>query len=248
MTSSPLLPGTTLPGTLLLGHRGSPRVHRENTLPSFQAALEAGLDGVELDVRRLADGSLVIHHDLNLPDGRALNTLQAAEVPSDVPTLDALLAWAADSGAYLNVEIKFEGARPDDRVAGTLKAVRAHGLGDRVIVSSFSPLILKAARDLDPAIERGFLYHRSYKVGVDLVPVVARRLGVAALHPHHSLIDEALMETAKREGWRVNTWTVNDPADVARLTALGVDALIGDLPDVLLTARDSAAEGPATRD
>ena len=231
MTSSPLLPGT-----LLLGHRGSPRVHRENTLASFQAALDAGLDGVELDVRRLADGGLVIHHDLNLPDGRALNTLQSAEVPQDVPTLDAFLAWAADTACYLNIEIKFEGARPDDRVAGTLKAIRAHGLGEKVIVSSFSPLILKAARDLDPSIERGFLYHRSYKIGVDLVQVVARRLGVAALHPHHSLVDTPLIDMARREGWRVNTWTVNDPADVARLTALGVDGLIGDLPAVLLGA------------
>ena len=240
MTTPPLRPGPLLPGTLLLGHRGSPRVHRENTLASFQAAIDSGLDGVELDVRRLADGHLVIHHDLKLPDGRALNELIAQDVPQDVPTLDALLAWAADTGAYLNVEIKFEGARPDDRVAGTLKAVRAHRLGERVIVSSFSPLILKAARDLDPGIERGFLYHRSYRIGVDLVPVVARRLGVAALHPHHSLIDAPLMETARREGWRVNTWTVNDPADVARLTALGVNGLIGDLPDVLLTARSTS--------
>jgi glycerophosphoryl diester phosphodiesterase len=233
MTSSPLL----------LGHRGAPRTHRENTMQGFQAALDAGLDGVELDVRRLAHGGLVIHHDLNLPDGRALNTLLADEVPQDVPTLNALLAWAADTSCYLNIEIKFEGARPDDRVENTLKAVRAHGLGRKVIVSSFSPLILRAARDLDPGIERGFLYHRSYKVGVDLVPVVARRLGVAALHPHHSLIDASLMETARREGWRVNTWTVNDPADVTRLQALGVDALIGDLPEVLLGARRASDQG-----
>jgi len=222
---------------LLLGHRGSPRAHRENTLQGFQAAVDAGLDGVELDVRRLADGHLVIHHDLNLPDGRPLNTLQGHEVPQDVPTLDALLDWARGAGTYLNVEIKFEGARPDDRVAGTLKAIRSHGLAGQVIVSSFSPLILKAARDLDAGIERGFLYHRSYKIGVDLVPIVARRLDVAALHPHHRLIDAPLMAMARQEGWRVNTWTVNEPADVTRLTALGVDALIGDLPAVLLAAR-----------
>ncbi len=226
-----------LPRPLLLGHRGSPRVHRENTLASFQAAMDAGLDGVELDVRRLADGTLVIHHDLNLPDGRALNTLNADQLPTDVPTLDALLAWAADAGAFLNVEIKFEGARSDDRVAGTLRAIRRYALGERVMVSSFSPLILKAARDLAPGIERGFLYHRSYRVGIDLVPVVARRLDVAALHPHHSLIGTELMQMARAEGWRVNAWTVNEPADVARLNALGVDGLIGDIPEVLLSAR-----------
>ena len=223
---------------LLLGHRGSPRAERENTMPSFQAALDAGLDGVELDVRRLADGGLVIHHDLNLPDRRALNTLNAADVPQEVPTLDALLAWAFDTRAYLNIEIKFEGARPDDRVAGTLRAIRRHGLNDRVIVSSFSPLVLAVARDLAPSIERGFLYHRSYTIGIDLVPVVARRLRVAALHPYFNLIDQSLMDMARSENWRVNAWTVNEAAEVARLSGLGVHGLIGDLPEVLLKAKE----------
>ena len=207
-------------------------------MPSFQAALDAGLDGVELDVRRLADGGLVIHHDLNLPDGRALNTLNAADVPQEVPTLDALLAWAFDTRTYLNIEIKFEGARPDDRVAGTLRAIRRHGLNDRVIVSSFSPLVLAVARDLAPSIERGFLYHRSYTIGIDLVPVVGRRLRVAALHPHFNLIDQSLMDMARSENWRVNAWTVNEAAEVARLSGLGVHGLIGDLPEVLLRAKE----------
>lgn len=223
---------------LLLGHRGTPRLHRENTLPGFQAALDAGLDGAELDVRRLLDGHLVVHHDLTLPDGRALNTLTRQELPDWVPTLDAVLAWAADTGACLNVEFKFESlARSDDRVPRALMAVRAYGLAKQVIVSSFSPLMLRAARDFDAGIERGLLYHRTYQVGLDLVPVVARRLQVAALHPHHSLIDEALMQLARREGWRVNAWTVNEASQVARLHSLGVDGLIGDVPEVLLTAR-----------
>ncbi|MDB5046743.1 MAG: glycerophosphoryl diester phosphodiesterase, partial [Deinococcus sp.] len=49
--------------------------------------------------------------------------------------------------------------------------------------------------------------------------------------------DEALMKQARAHGWRVNTWTVNDAAEVSRLAALGVNGLIGDLPEVLLTAR-----------
>jgi glycerophosphoryl diester phosphodiesterase len=223
---------------LLLGHRGTPRLHHENTLPGFQAALGAGLDGAELDVRRLGDGHLVIHHDLKLPDGRALDALTREELPDWVPTLDSVLAWAADTGAYLNVELKFESlARSDDRVPRTLMAIRAHGLAGKVIVSSFSPLMLLAARDFDPKIERGFLYHRTYRLGIDLVPVVARRLQVAALHPHHSLIDEPLMQLARQEGWRVNAWTVNEVPEVARLRSLGVDCLIGDVPEVLLSAR-----------
>ncbi|MBB5363349.1 glycerophosphodiester phosphodiesterase [Deinococcus humi] len=223
---------------LLLGHRGTPRLHLENTMRGFQAALDAGLDGVELDVRRLKDGTLVIHHDPALKDGRALPELVAAELPEDVPTLEKVLSWAADTGAYLNVEIKYEQAWPDDRVARTLDAIRAHGLGQGVIVSSFNPLLLAAARRHAPEIERGFLYHRTYTFGpLDLVPLVLRGLGAAAAHPHHTLIDADLMAQARAGGWRVNTWTVNNPAEVIRLQALGVAALIGDLPEVLLVSR-----------
>ncbi|MFC4452934.1 glycerophosphodiester phosphodiesterase [Deinococcus sonorensis] len=221
---------------LLLGHRGTPRRHRENTLIGFQAALDAGLDGVELDVRRLLDGTLVVHHDLELLDGRPLNTLTRSQLePHPVPLLADVLAWASQTGAYLNVELKFEGAQVDDRVARTCQAIRQHGLQRRVILSSFQPLQLRAARQLMPELERGLLYHRRYPL--DLVPRVGRWLDVAALHPHHSLIDGPLMDVARRHGWRVNAWTVNDVPEVSRLSRLGVAGLIGDVPDVLLSAR-----------
>lgn len=226
---------------LLLGHRGTPKLHRENTLAGFQAALDAGLDGVELDVRRCADGTLVVHHDAELGDSRAIPELTAAQLaPQPVPTLDEVLAWAADTAAYVNIEIKFERMAPDDRVARTLDAVRQHGLTRQVIVSSFNPLILAAARRHAPDIERGFLYHKKYMyAGINFVPLIMRRIDAVALHPHFPLIDADLMQMAHSQGWRVNTWTVNDPAEVRRLTDLGVRTLIGDLPEVLLTARQS---------
>ncbi|UBV42965.1 glycerophosphodiester phosphodiesterase [Deinococcus taeanensis] len=220
---------------LLLGHRGTPALHRENTLTGFQAALEAGLDGVELDVRRLGDGTLVVHHDAHLADGRFLPDLRAADLPAHVPTLDGALAWAAGAGAFVNVELKHESVRPDDRVGRTLDAVRAHGLARRVIVSSFMPTLLRAARAAAPDIERGLLTHRAYP------PLLLRAVmdwtGSVALHPPHTLTDAALVALARREGWRINTWTVNDPGEVRRLRALDVDALIGDHPTVLLCAR-----------
>lgn len=223
---------------LLLGHRGSPRAHPENSLAGFQAALDAGLDGTELDVRRLADGTLAVHHDAALRSGRALAELTRAELPPEVPTLPEVLAWAADTGAYLNVEIKWEGWQPDDRVARTLDSLRVHGLTRRVILSSFNPLILAVARELAPDIERGVLYDRPWRAGpLELPEVVGRWVDAAALHPHHALIGPELLALARRRGWRVNTWTVNEPGEVQRLKALGVDGLIGDLPEVLLTGR-----------
>lgn len=222
---------------LLLGHRGTPKLHRENTLAGYRAALDAGLDGVELDVRRLVDGTLVMHHDPHLKDGRVLRQMVRADLPEYVPTLDDTLAWMAGTSAFVNVEIKLDDGPVDDRVARTLDAIRQYGVAGRVIVSSFSPLALKAALEHAPEIPRGLLYHRTYHVGHDLIPVIMRRVQAAALHPRYHLIDESLMALARDQGWQVNTWTVNDPGQVQRLAELGVHALIGDLPDVLLLAR-----------
>ena len=58
--------------TQVIGHRGASRAERENTLEAFHAAVAQGADGVELDVRRTADGALAVHHDAHLPDGRAI--------------------------------------------------------------------------------------------------------------------------------------------------------------------------------
>ncbi len=220
---------------LLLGHRGSPRQFTENTLAGFQAAMDSGLDGVEWDVRRLGDGTLVIHHDPHLKDGRMLPQLRREDLPEQVPTLTQALAWAADTGAYVNVELKAEGVRVDDRVGRTLDAIRGFGLGRRVIVSSFMPTQLLAARQLAPEIERGLLIHRTYPA--PLLAAAMRLTDSAALHPHFALVDEKMMAQAKARGWRVNVWTVNEEAEARRLLALGTDGLIGDLPGVLRAAQ-----------
>ncbi|PYE54110.1 glycerophosphodiester phosphodiesterase [Deinococcus yavapaiensis] len=219
---------------LLLGHRGTPRLHRENTLVGFREALSRGLDGVELDVRRCLDGTLVVHHDATLLDGRRIANLRfRALKPQPVPTLAEVLAWAAESGAFVNVELKYESVRPDDRVLRTAELLRRYGLLERSIVSSFNPLFLSALREADANVRRGFLYDRAPLV----MPLVAERIGVHALHPHHSLVTSALMCQARARGWDVNVWTVNDAVLVRRLTDLGVNALMGDDPDVLAVAR-----------
>jgi len=222
---------------LLLGHRGTPRRHRENTLPGFREALRAGLDGVELDVRRCADGTLVVHHDECLFDGRRIRDVPYRKLrPHPVPTLAEVLAWAAESGAFVNVELKYERVRPDERVSRTAELVRRYGLEQRVIVSSFNPWMLDALGRAAPGVARGFLFDRAPRVMLR----VARRLRVQAVHPHWSLVTPAFMRDARRHGWSVNVWTVNDEPRVRALTEAGVDALIGDVPEVLLVSRTPA--------
>ena len=72
--------------TQVIAHRGASKAFPENTVAAFRGAAAMGADMVELDVRRTADGYLVIHHDARLPDGRVIYDLRARELPPRCPT------------------------------------------------------------------------------------------------------------------------------------------------------------------
>ena len=230
------LPGVKRVGGLLVGHRGTRGVLPENTLAAFRRAFEAGLDGIEFDVQRARDGALVITHDGEV-DGVPVADLTLTELRErlpDLPTLQELFALARDHpGRLLNLEIKAERSRTCGLERAVARAVLASGLADRVLVSSFNPLSILRVRLWAPRLRVALLYDTS---------TMRRRGGrprpgwlhVDALHPHHSLCDAALLRAAHARGVAVNVWTVNDPADIRRLRALGADAIMGDDPETLM--------------
>ena len=94
---------------LVIAHRGASAAAPENTIEAFVLARELGADWVEFDVRRTADGVVVVHHDAHLPDGRLLGDLTVDELPGHVPNLAEALE--ACDGVGVNIEIK---SLPDD--------------------------------------------------------------------------------------------------------------------------------------
>src|SRR5579885_3092565 len=118
-----LRPGHTPP--LVLAHRGGRGPARENTVAAFRHGLAAGADGVELDVRRSADGVLVVHHDPDVA-GTAVDQLAAQVLPPWLPTLGAALA--ACTGAVVDVEVKAEAAAVASGEAAALGAQVAEAL------------------------------------------------------------------------------------------------------------------------
>jgi glycerophosphoryl diester phosphodiesterase len=230
---------------ILLGHRGSPRAKHENTLESFQLALETGLDGIELDVQRSLNGVLVVHHDFFLPDGRLIAALNDTEIMKfelpgglRVPTLEAVLGWAKAAGVYVNVEIKSEIMTSDGRETETVRLIERLDINDQVIISSFNPASIVRVRLANSRLETALLYDNEagspwYLEDAKLAPF----LGVRAIHSHYSLVTPALIARAKSRGWRVNVWTVNDLELGVKLLEMGANALIGDDPAILLEAR-----------
>lgn len=236
-------PGSTGPVTRILAHRGDARSARENTLDAFAAAAAAGADGVELDVRRCADGALVVHHDAALR-GRALVELALRELPGWVPTLEEALS--ALEALFVNVEVKNgpdeAGYDPTGALAHAVAAcVAASSELDRVVVSSFDLATVAALRQANPAIPAGLLLGPGADLGAGVATACAH--GLAAVHPFVGDVSGAGVAAAHARGLEVAVWTVDTRADLTAMLAVGVDTVITD--DVALALELRSAGGLA---
>lgn len=237
----------------VIAHRGNSSVAPQNTLAAIEAACRAGADAVEIDLQRTADGVAVVIHDdvvdettdghgavaeLTLDRLRALDAgrwfgpaYAGQRVPVFTEVLDLL---ARHPGTHLLLELK--GVWDAEAVHRVTTALDEAGLGDRVIVQSFWPDTVAAARDVAPHLERGLLL--AYEPP-DVLDVCAG-LGVVACNPSAEMVrrDPGIVARLHHAGLRVMVWTENDPAGWAHLCDVddgaGVDAIITDRPDRLL--------------
>lgn len=218
---------------LVYGHRGASAHAPENTVEAFELARDQGADGVELDVRRCLDGDMALHHDAQLPDGRAIVELTRADLPDTSCTLAAALDVCA--GMVVNIEIKNAPVDADHdpqcRLAdAVVTLLQARGGRDRVVVSSFGLPTVDRVRALDPSVPTGFLTFVD-PMGPEAIELAARH-GHGAIHPHVATVDEAYVELAHDHGLAVNVWTVDDPDQMRRLADWGVDGIVTNVPDV----------------
>jgi len=232
---------------LVLGHRGASAEAPENTLAAFRRAMELGADGFELDVWRCASGEAVVIHDedaartgqTRLRIGRtALSRLRELDVGrwrgelfrrERIPSLPEVLD--AFPSAVVNVEMK-SGHVPDLGLAlEVARTIRRHQAEPRVVVSSFSAALLAVFRALAPDVAAGYLLAPGALWQARAAAAV-RLLRPAAIHPARQLVTPARMEAWGRAGLRVLVWTVDDPSEVERIAALGVDAVVSNVPGV----------------
>jgi len=222
----------------VIAHRGASHALRENTVAAFREAFARGADAAELDVRRTADATLVVHHDAVIPDVGPIIALDRDDIEEAAPWIpDLETAIAACAGMWVNLEIKNSPADPDwdeshDIARQTVAVLQEIGVADRVLVSSFNPETIRVAADSLPGIKTGWISD----IGTD--PLQATRLaaeaGHNAIHPHVDTMDEsaarAVVQAAYKAGLLVIVWTVDDAAEMVRLAEAGVDGIITNVP------------------
>jgi glycerophosphoryl diester phosphodiesterase len=186
----------------------------ENTIRSFQKALDLACDEVETDVWLTQDGRLLVSHDRPT----AKTTL----------SLDEVLDFCRGRMA-VNVELKAE--KDEVRARETGARVAAHLAARRAdaYVSSFWWSALEGAREAAPAVRRAFLFASSPDRAALLGS--ARALELWALHPNRAYVTLDLVRAAHAASLRVQAWTVNDQKEITTFRNWSVDGIMSDYPE-----------------
>lgn len=215
---------------LIIGHRGASAVAPENTIAAFEAAINAGADGIEFDVRLSRDRVPVVIHDDTLyrTSGvrRRVADLSARELEQfDVPSLAQVFELFESNGLILYLEMK-----EVETAQECCKLVERYSFKDRVIFECFEHSALKTVKQIDATFKTAplfqppasFILKRALAVGAD---------GIAL---HHRLSHKRLIQKARDAGLKVVTWTVDDPAWIERAREIGIHALITNDPAALI--------------
>jgi glycerophosphoryl diester phosphodiesterase len=239
---------------LVIAHRGASFVAPENTLTAFEQAIRLGADAIELDAKLSRDGEVVCFHDRTLqrttgaegtPGSWSLAALRSLDAGSwkgatfageQIPILSEVFDLARGR-ALVNVELTdywSDQAKLVERVAAV---VRRHAAERTVLLSSFQSGALRAAERHAPLVARAHLVGPTWLAYRDRVSW--RRATVHAEHPHESLANADRIRAIHGAGRRVHVYTVDAPATMKHLWALGVDGLITDVPDVARSALEA---------
>ncbi|HMK48810.1 MAG TPA: glycerophosphodiester phosphodiesterase [Thermodesulfovibrionales bacterium] len=213
---------------LKIGHRGARTYETENTLNSFEKAIELGANAIEFDVRESGDSELVVSHDDNLKkvfdreilvSGTSLAELKRLTENRIATLREALLSLGGKVEKIL-VELKESGYEQK-----ALEEIRRENLRDKVILVSFHAESLAAVRELDKEIETGLVYAKIKR------PVeTALSLSAQYLVPLYRFVHRRDVIKAHKDNLKVIVWTINTRKDIEVFIAKDVDGIATDKP------------------
>ncbi len=234
---------------MVVAHRGASIEQPENTIAAFEAAIDAGADAVEFDVRMTVDGHAVVMHDADVSrttDGNGLvSEMTLEEIRTlGVPTLEETLGCLAGRAAA-DIEIKNLPGEPgftSDREAAaeaTLAALDAVSFPGQVLVSSFDPMSIAHSRALRPDVPTGLL--TEYEVDAEEALTRAVSHGHPWVLPFVLKVLEAgdgFAERVHAAGALLGVWIADDPETARKLFELGADAVATNDPRAIVPIRD----------
>ena len=214
-----------------VAHRGASGYYPENTLEAFRHTKDYGVTQVELDVRKTADGQLVVFHDATIRiDGqsRRIDSLTYAELKAakpDVCLLNEALAVIGECGLYAHVEIK------DYSITSQVtECVKASGVSDKADYLCFDSTVLRNVSAIDPNARLTYIISSRDKLAL-VRKNPASLQGFTTISIQYKLITADIVREMHLQGKKVTAWTVDNPKDISRLRKMGVDCIVTNYPD-----------------
>jgi glycerophosphoryl diester phosphodiesterase len=248
---------------LVMAHRGGAGLWPENTMYGFERAVDLGVDVLETEVHSTADNFLVLMHDSTVDRTTNGSGPISTFTLEELKTLDAGYNWSPDGGqtfpfrgsgitvptleelftvlpnVRMNIDIKQE--KPS-LVESLCKTIRTFDMVDKVMVASFSSRVLKAFRRRCPEVTTSAgtgEVAMFFVMNLVFLGAVYRPACQAFQVPEYSsglrVLTKRFVKTAHGRNLAVHAWTINETTDMQRLLALGVDGVITDYPDRLIT-------------
>jgi glycerophosphoryl diester phosphodiesterase len=227
---------------LIIAHRGASHYFHENTLAAFEAAIDMSAEMIEFDVRRTADGVLVIHHDHDF-DGAKIMAMEKAQIEERstsagyaIPTLVEVLKLC-EGKLPLDIELKEPGY--EEQVLETVLGILDT---DGFLITSNFDFVLRRIKELNPTIRTGLIIGNRprWQLLTRFFPGRrARRAGVDLLVVSQKLVELGFLFTTRNLGLPVWVYTVNDRRELWKYITDGrVGGMFSDRPDIALFLRD----------
>jgi len=247
---------------LVIAHRGGTSLGPENTLHTFQRAVDLGVHVLEMDVRSTKDDHLVVLHD------RTVDRTTDAPGPvekytlAELKELDAAFRWSPDNGrtyplrnkgikiptlaevfktfpkTRMNIEIK--DPKPNV-IPDFCRLIREHNMTTKVMVASFDVDVLEEFRSLCPEVAtsagftEAFLFYYLQKMRLASVySPNMQAMQIPETHDNRQVVNRRFMKAARDRNLRVHVWTINDVDSMKQYLKLGVDGIMTDYPDRLM--------------
>jgi glycerophosphoryl diester phosphodiesterase len=232
-----------VPAYRRIGHKGADAIVTGNTPESFDAAVEQGVDMVELDILRAKEGKLIVAHDYHDSlHRRPMDLTEALDLFLDPPLEDV----------EIDCDLKLPG-----REAELAGALAGRGLVERAMVSTMEVESLLRLRQIEPDLRLGWTYPKTrrdwtrypwaapaLKAGLSAIrrrfpSILAKRgpeLGVDAVWAYHPIITPRLVDVARNIDVELIAWTVDDAERITELVSMGVDGICTNDPRLFAAA------------
>lgn len=216
---------------LKIGHRGAKGYVAENTLASFQKAIDLGADGIELDVHLSFDGKVIVIHDETVDrttSGKGfVKDYSATELKTfGIQTLISVFELV-NQKCFINVELKaYETANKVAKLIEHYVAEKGWKYDD-FMVSSFDWNALQQVRFQNDNIRIGVLTNTD----IGLALAFAKFIKAYSIHPYYHLLTTKNVANMQTKNFKVYPWTINEPEDIIFVKSLNVDGIITDFPD-----------------